>query len=75
VPVMAASFAVWEQERSALLAVSAAEVAAMVPCLMLVADRANTYRRQTTNMSVVEVILMLSDPEGISHASSRHAAC
>jgi len=74
VPVMAAPPAVWERERSALLVVLAAEVAATVPCHMLVAERAITYRRQTISMSVVEVISMLSDPGETSHASSRLAA-
>jgi len=72
-PVMAA-LAVWHRVRSALLAVLAAEVAAMVPCHMLVADRASTYRRQTTSTSAVEVISMLFDPGETSHASSRLAA-
>ena len=69
-----ATLASWDRVRSALLVVLAAEVAAMVPCHMLVADRASTHRRQTTSTSVVEVISMLFDPGEISHASSRLAA-
>jgi len=68
------ALAVWHRERSAVLAVLAVEVAAMVPCPTLAPARAVTLRRQITSILELVVISMWPDLGETSPASLRLAA-